>query len=137
MFISYKKARNQFLLIPRFALCIKKMPVSLFCLNTPTLGLFADICEPLVKPVFFYKRIMRSALCNPAVINYKNLISVLNGCKAVCNGDNRFTPGQLGDGLLNEMLIFRVNACCCFIEYDDRCVFKYCTGNRNTLLFTA
>lgn len=53
---------------------------------------------------------MRSLLDDFSIVNYKNLVCVLNGRQPMGNGDNRLTPGQLGQSILNQMLIFRVNA---------------------------
>lgn len=46
-------------------------------------------------------------------------------------------PRVNSEGLLNEMLVFGIDACGRFIENDDRRIFQNRTGNRNALLFTA
>lgn len=80
---------------------------------------------------------MSSGFGNSAVLHNKNLIGIFDCCQTVGNCNNRLTARQLGNCLLNQMLVFGVNACGRFIKYDDRRIFKNCTGNRNTLFLTA
>ena len=53
------------------------------------------------------------------------------------DGDDGAALGQLGDGVLDEMLVLGVNAGGCLVQNDNGRIFKDCPGNGNTLLFPA
>ena len=54
---------------------------------------------------------------------------MFNRCQTVGNNDNRFSNGQFTDCLLDQMLIFGVNTCCCLIKNDNVGIFQNGAGN--------
>ena len=89
-------------------------------LQLPALGLLPDFGEAFVYAVLCDQLLMCTALCNAAVVHHKNLVGVPDGGQSVGNGEDGFAVGQLGDRLLNEMLIFRVDAGGGFVQNDNR-----------------
>lgn len=52
--------------------------------------------------------------------------------------DNQcFVFDKSRERLLDGRFIFRVNACSCFIQYDNRCVFQHSAGDGDTLFFPS
>lgn len=56
---------------------------------------------------------------NGAVVYHKDLVGVLNGSQPVSDGDDGLAAGQLGNGLLDQMLVFRINAGCGLIQNNN------------------
>ena len=103
--------------------------------NAPALCLLADHNEPAIKPILLDKLLMRSFLNDLPLIHHQNLVSVFNRCQTVSNDNDRFPNGQLADGLLDQMLVFGVNACGCLVKNDNIGILQDCAGDGNTLLF--
>ena len=80
---------------------------------------------------------MGSFLYDGSAINDKNLIRIFNRRQSMGNRYDRFPMCQRGNSLLNQMLVFRVNAGRGLVQNHNRRVFQHGSGNRNSLLFTA
>ena len=78
-----------------------------------------------------------SALNDPAVLQYDDLICRAHGGQTVGNHQDRFAFCQLPDGLLQLLLVFGIHAGCGFIQNDDGCVLQNCPCNGDSLLFSA
>ena len=72
-----------------------------------------------------------------AVLHHEDLVGVLNGGQPVGDGDDGLAPGQLGNGLLDEVLVLRVNAGGCLVQNDDGRVFQDGPGDGDALLLAA
>lgn len=105
--------------------------------HIPIFGAFSDIYEMLIDAVLLHKLLMRPALRYTSVVYNEYLIRTANGRETMCDGNYRFTACKLGDSLLNEVLILRVNACRSLVEYDDRRILEYRTGNGYMLTLAA
>lgn len=103
----------------------------------PALGPFADVGKALVKAVSAKQLFVRADLGDPAVVYHKDLISVLHRRKAMRNGNDRFASRQLGERLLDQVLVFRVDAGGRLVKNDDGSVFQNGAGNGNALLLAA
>ena len=62
---------------------------------------------------------MRAALGNFSVFYNKDLVDLLDGGQAVGDRDDRLAARALGDGLLDEVLVFGVDARGRLIEDDN------------------
>ena len=80
---------------------------------------------------------MRAVLGDPAVCHDEDLVGVLDGREAVGDGDDRLAARQLGDGLLDEVLVLRVDARGGLVENDDGRVFENGAGDGDALLFAT
>ena len=80
---------------------------------------------------------MSAALDDMGIIQYQYLIRAPDGFQAVGDHNNGLVVRQFRNRPLQFFFIFRVNAACGFIQNDNRGVFQYGAGNRNTLLLTA
>ena len=89
-------------------------------LQLPALGLLPDFGEAFVYAVLRDQFLVRAAFGDAAVIHHKNLVGVPDGGQAVGNGDDRLAVGQLGDRLLDEMLVLRVDAGGGLVQNDNR-----------------
>ena len=98
----------------------------LFAPHLPPLCFLPYLHEPAVQSFLFHKYIMGSTLNDPSVIHDKDLVRILDGRKAVCDADHRLPPGKLCNGPLDQVLIFRIDACSRLIQDNDRRVFQDC-----------
>ena len=80
---------------------------------------------------------MGSTLNDPSVIHDKDLVRILDGRKAVRDADHRLPPGKLCNGPLDQVLIFRIDACSRLIQDNDRRVFQDCPCNADPLFFSS
>ena len=103
-------------------LCREKL--SSFSSDTPPLGLFADLDETLVYAVLPHQCFVGAALGHPAVGDHQDLIGVPDGGQAVGNGDNGLAPGQLRQGVLDQMLVLGIDAGGGLVQDDDGASFK-------------
>ena len=67
---------------------------------------------------------MRAALGNFSIFHNENLVGLLDGGQAVGNRDDRLAARKLRNGLLDEVLVFGVDARGRLIEDDNGCVFE-------------
>ena len=67
---------------------------------------------------------MRAALGNFSVFDHKDLVGLLDGSQAAGDRDDRLAARELGDGLLDEVLVFGVDTRGRLIEDDNGCVFE-------------
>ena len=67
---------------------------------------------------------MRAALGNFSIFHNENLVGLLDGSQPVGDRDDRLAARELGDGLLDEVLVFGVDARGCLVEDDNGCVFE-------------
>ena len=73
-----------------------------------------------------------------SVIIYNNyLIRIYYGGKSVCNQNNGSVFHQCFDSFLNELFGFTIQCGGCFIQNKYRRIFKHCSCNCNSLLFTT
>ena len=103
----------------------------------PTLGLFAQFGETLVQAVLPEQLCVRAALGNASVVYHQDLIGVLRSCQSVSNGDDGLAPRQFRKRLLDEVLVFRVNAGGCLVKNDDRRILQNRPGDRYALFLAA
>ena len=103
----------------------------------PILGLLADRGEAPVQTVCGDELIVRAAFGDTPVLDHKYLAGIADSRKAVGNGDYSLAARQLRYGLLNEVLVFWVNAGGRFVKDDNGSVFQYGAGDGDTLLLTA
>lgn len=80
---------------------------------------------------------MSAALDDMSVVQYKDLIGVADGFQTVGNHDDGLVMGQCLDSPLQFILILRVNAACCLVQNDDRCVLQHGAGDGNPLFLAA
>ena len=92
----------------------------------PSFGPFADFGEALVHAVLPDELLMRAALGNFSIFHNENLVGLLDGGQAVGNRDDRLAARKLRNGLLDEVLVFGVDARGRLIEDDNGCVFDSC-----------
>lgn len=76
-------------------------------------------------------------LCDLAVVNYQDLIGILDGIQAVSNHKQGLTLYQLRNSLLNIAFIVGINTCGSFVQNNDRRILQNTARNRNTLFLTA
>ena len=67
---------------------------------------------------------MRAALGNFSFFYNKDLVDLLDGSQPVGDRDDHLAARELGDGLLDEVLVFGVDARGRLIEDDNGCVFE-------------
>lgn len=77
----------------------------------------------VIKSFLMNKLLMRSFLNDLTFINNQDSICMFDCSQPMCDDDNRFSNGQFTDSLLDQMFIFRVNACCCLVQNYDIGVF--------------
>ena len=104
---------------PCFSLNLK-----LFGCDAPAFSLLADGGEAPVQTVLLHELGVRAVLGDPAVCHDEDLVGVLDGREAVGDDDDRLAARQLGDGLLDEVLVLRVDARGGLVEDDDGRVFE-------------
>ena len=80
---------------------------------------------------------MSAALDDMSVVQYKDLIGVADGFQPVGNHDDSLVMGQCLDSPLQFILILQVNAACCLVQNDDRCVLQHGAGDGNPLFLAA
>ena len=80
---------------------------------------------------------MRAALGDAPVVHHEYLVGVLDGRQTVGNGDDGLAARQLGDRLLDKVLILRVDAGGRLVEDDDGRVLQNGAGNGYALLLAA
>ena len=80
---------------------------------------------------------MRAALHDPAAIDDEDLIGMLDGREPVRDDDNRLPPRELGEGLLYEGLVLRVDARRRLVEDHDRGVLEQRAGDGDALLLPS
>ena len=102
-------------------------------LQLPALGLLADGGKALVEAILCDQFLVRAAFSDAAVVHHKNLVSVPDGGQSVGNGDNRLAVSQLGDRLLDEMLILRVDSGRGLVQNDDGRVLENGSGDEDCL----
>ena len=102
-------------------------------LQLPALGLLADGGKALVEAILCDQFLVRAAFSDAAVVHHKNLVSVPDGGQSVGDGDDRLAVGQLGDRLLDEMLILRVDAGRGLVQNDDGRVLENGPGDEDCL----
>ena len=95
----------------------------LFRRDAPELGLLADGGEAAVDAVLFHQLIVRAGLFNVAILHHEDLVGISNGCQAMGDGDDRLAARQLGDRLLDEVLVFGVDARRRLVKDDNGRVF--------------
>ncbi len=67
---------------------------------------------------------MFAVLGDLSVFDHKDLVGLLDGSQPVGDRDDRLAARELGDGLLDEVLVFGVDARGCLVEDDNGCVFE-------------
>ncbi len=77
---------------------------------------------------------MRAALGNFSFFYNKDLVGLLDGGQAVGNRDDRLAARKLGDGLLDEVLVFGVDARGRLIEDDNGRVLEDGPRDGRTLI---
>ena len=95
----------------------------LFRRDAPELGLLADGGEAAVDAVLLHQLIVRAGLRDAAILHHKDLVGISNGCQAMGDGDDRLAARQLGDRLLDEVLVFGVDARRRLVKDDNGRVF--------------
>ena len=108
----------------------------LFC-NVPAFRFLSDVDEFFVFSGDGRQLGVGSLLHKSAVVNDQNLIGLLDGCQPVGDGDHGLAPRQLGERLLDQVLVFGVNAGGRFVQNDDGRIFQNGARNGNALLFAA
>ena len=86
----------------------------------PTLAPGLNLIELVIRSGFLHQLFVRTALCNLTVFQNDNLICVYNRAEPVRNDKNRLSGNQPGDCLLNQHFVFRVKACGCLVQKNDR-----------------
>jgi len=66
---------------------------------------------------------VRAGLRDAAILHHKDLVGISNGCQAMGDGDDRLAARQLGDCLLDEVLVFGVDARRRLVKDDNGRVF--------------
>ena len=105
--------------------------------DAPALRPLSDIHKFLVFSGDVRQLGMGSLLNEPPVVQHKDLIRLLDGRQPVRNGDDGLAARQLGERLLDQMLVFGVDAGGCLIQNDDRRIFQDRPGDGDALLFAA
>ena len=67
---------------------------------------------------------MPAALGDFSIFHNENLVGLLDGGQAVGNRDDRLAARKLRNSLLDEVLVFGVDARGCLVEDDNGCVFE-------------
>lgn len=105
--------------------------------DVPALRLFPDLCKTPVQALLPHQLLMCALLSDPPIFYHQDLIGVPNGSQPVGYGNDRFAPGQLVDSLLDQMLIFRIDAGCSLIQNDNGSIFQNGPCNGDTLFFPS
>ena len=95
----------------------------LFRRDAPELGLLADGGEATVDAVLLHQLIVRAKLFNAAILHHEDLVGISNGCQAMSDRDDRLAARQLGDRLLDGVLVFGVDARRRLVKDDNGRVF--------------
>ena len=77
---------------------------------------------------------MRAALGNFSIFHNENLVGLLDGGQAVGNRDDRLAARKLRNGLLDEVLVFGVDARGRLIEDDNGRVLENRPRDGRTLI---
>ena len=100
----------------------------LFRRDAPELGLLADGGEAAVDAVLLHQLVMRAGLRDATVLHHKDPVGTADRRQAVGDRDDRLAARQLGDGLLDEVLVLRADARGGLVENDDGRVFENGAG---------
>ena len=121
--IGVNRKRKQGDLRGRRSPCFS-LDLKLFGSDAPAFSLLADGGEAPVQAVLLHELGVRAVLGDPAVCHDEDLVGVLDGREAMGDGDDRLAARQLGDGLLDEVLVLRVDARGGLVENDDGRVLR-------------
>ena len=80
---------------------------------------------------------MGAALGHPAVGDHQDLVGVPDGGQAVGNGDDGLAPGQLRQGVLDQMLVLGIDAGGGLVQDDDGGVLQDGPGDGDPLPLPA
>lgn len=80
---------------------------------------------------------MGAFLGNLPVVYHKDLVGIFNGRQPVGNGDHRLAPRQLGDRRLDQVFVFRIDACGGLVQDDNGGVLQDGPRNGDPLLLAA
>lgn len=111
--------------------------MSSFSAHAPALGFLSDFDKALIYAFLRHQFVMRSLLGNTAAIHHKDFVGVLNRGQPVGNCDDGLAVSKGADSLLDQMLVFRVNAGRCLVQNDNGSVFQNRVGDGNPLSLTA
>lgn len=125
--IGVNRKRKQGDLRGRRSPCFS-LDLKLFGSDAPAFSLLVDGGEAPVQTVLLHELGVRAVLGDPAVCHDEDLVGVLDGREAVGDGDDRLAARQLGDGLLDEVLVLRADARGGLVENDDGRVFETVAG---------
>ena len=109
----------------------------LFRRDAPEFGLLADGGEATVDAVLLHQLIVRARLFNAVILHHEDLVGISNGCQAMGDRDDRLAARQLGDRLLNGVLVFGVDARRHLVEDDNGRIFQDRACDGDALLFAA
>lgn len=79
----------------------------------------------------------RAVFGNFSVVKNDNPVHVVQGGKAVGDGDDGFVLNQVLQGFFNQGFRLAVKCGGCFVQNEHGCVLQNGAGNRNTLPFAA
>ena len=97
---------------------------SSFGVDAPALGLLPDLGEAAVDAILRQELLVSPVLGHPAVGDHQDLIGVPDGGETVGDGDNGLAPGQLRQGVLDQVLVLGVDAGSGLVQDDDGASFR-------------
>ena len=97
----------------------------------------AELRKAAVEPILPDEVRVRTAVRDPAVVHDEDLIGALDRGEAVGNGEDGLAARQRGERLLDEVLVFRVDAGRCLVQKDDGGVFQDRAGGGGGLFCEA
>lgn len=106
-------------------------------LQLPALGLLPDLGEAPVQAVLPDKLIVGALLGDAPVLHHQDLVGILHSGQTVRDGDEGLAAGQLGERLLDEVLVLRVDAGSGLVQNDDGRVLQDSPCNGDALLLAA
>ena len=109
----------------------------LFRRDAPELGLLADGGEAAVDAVLLHQLVMRAGLRDASVLHHKDPVGTADRRQAVGDRDDRLAARQLGDRLLDGVLVFGVDARRHLVEDDNGRIFQDRACDGDALLFAA
>ena len=90
----------------------------------------------LVISVFSNQLVVCTTLHNPSLMQYANLVCMLDGTQSVGYSHGGTGLHQFLQGILNQTLAFGIQSRCCFVEDEDRRILEDGTGDAYTLALT-
>ena len=80
---------------------------------------------------------MRAVFGDTAILHDKDLVGLFDRDQTVGDRDDRLSLGQLGDRLLDQVLVLRIDAGGGLVQNDDGGVFQNGAGDGDALLLAA